>query len=239
MKKIFITILLLFSSVIPYYVLAKGNYMTQNGVLMDASNYEKLCEIYSKGYVETLTIDEYKNLINDNFKNVKKVTYDFGNVKDPLRSQYYNGHDKTISIVKNGSYITLLAKWKSIPSVFSYDVIAVRLSGVTLNGSFTFKQVYKSGGTYYTIYNGNNQTFSNGFGSSALLHSGTDQQYSLTFKVTGTGTVYGSYQHATSTVTLNQSKNYTISSSGLGGVINFASSVIGYYDGTPGVDLSV
>ena len=53
-----------------------------------------------------------------------------------------------------------------------------------------------------------------------------------------TYTAYGTYQHATSDVTLSQSKNYSISSSGLGGVLAFANSVIGYYDGMQGVDIT-
>lgn len=238
MKKIIILLFLIFI-IAPQAVKAKEIYITQNGVSMDRTNYEVLCKNYSKSYVETLTTNEYIELTNGNMKDIQKVTYDYKIVNMFARGSFYSETNKSISIVKNGKYITVLAKWINPPAVNSYDVIAVRLSGVSLNGGFTFKQVYKSGGTYYTLYNGNNQTFINGFGSSALLHSGSDQEYSLTFKVSGTGTVYGSYQHAITSVTLAQSKNYTISSSGLGGVINFASSVVGYYDAMPGVNLSV
>lgn len=48
-------------------------------------------------------------------------------------------------------------------------------------------------------------------------------------------TVYGTYQHATSDLTLSQSQNYTFSSSGLGGVLKFANSVSSKYDGMKGV----
>ena len=45
--------------------------------------------------------------------------------------------------------------------------------------------------------------------------------------------VYGTYQHATTNVSLATSKSYTISSSGLGGVLNHSYS--SYYGGMQGV----
>ena len=195
---------------------------------------------------EVFFVSPEKNLINftinttdskNGLSNITKETYIEGNSFS--KGPYYSTGSKSVSLVKNGSYITLLGSWIVVPNTKSYDVIAVRLSGVSLDGSYSFKQSYIYGGNYNVIYNGNNQSFSNGFGSSAKLQNGTNQEYSLTFKVSGSGTVYGSYQHAVSSVTLNQSKDYTISSSGFGGVINFSSSVSGYYDGMTGVNLSV
>lgn len=46
---------------------------------------------------------------------------------------------------------------------------------------------------------------------------------------------YGAYQHAKSEVTLSQSKNYSFSSSGKGGVFDFANSVWPKYDDMQGV----
>ena len=155
------------------------------------------------------------------------------------RGSYFSSNAKSVYLIKNGNYITMIGTWKAIPNIKSYDVIAVRFQGVTLNGGYTFRQTYVSGGSFHVIYNGNNQTFYNGIGSSALLQNGSSQEYSLTFRVNGSGTVYGSYQHATTHVSLNQSKNYTISSSGLGGVIKFAGSLNNYYDGMPGVSIGV
>lgn len=50
--------------------------------------------------------------------------------------------------------------------------------------------------------------------------------------------VYGSYQHAKTNVTLATSQSYILSSSGLGGVIAFNTNTIrNYYDGKRGVYL--
>lgn len=43
--------------------------------------------------------------------------------------------------------------------------------------------------------------------------------------VSGSGTIYGSYQHASTTATLEESKKYTISHLGYGKVIKFNDNV--------------
>jgi hypothetical protein len=48
-------------------------------------------------------------------------------------------------------------------------------------------------------------------------------------------TVYGAYEHATSEVTLAQSKKYSIASGGMGNVFDFKNSVWNKYDNTPGL----
>ena len=52
-------------------------------------------------------------------------------------------------------------------------------------------------------------------------------------------TVYASYQHAATNVTLAQSKAYNISHNGYGEVINFATAVENYYDGMQGVSIAL
>ena len=48
-------------------------------------------------------------------------------------------------------------------------------------------------------------------------------------------TVYGTYQHAVTNVTLEQSHSYNISHNGFGSVLNFATGVQNYYDRMQGV----
>ena len=76
-------------------------------------------------------------------------------------------------------------------------------------------------------------------GVSFKLSTYSNLESSITFYINGTGLLYSSYQHATSSVTLNQSKNYTISSLGYGNTTLFANSVAGKYDGMAGVYIPV
>lgn len=145
----------------------------------------------------------------------------------------------------NAIRLVLVNTWKIMPAVRSYDVIAMRYTGATATTAWGDQSYFGTNTPVTTIeysYNGTNmKVLSNGIGISQNLVGYTDLNY-LTNRIVIEGTtdwsnfaVWGSYQHAVSNVTLAQSKNYTLSSSGLGGVINFNSSVVGYYDGMQGV----
>lgn len=59
------------------------------------------------------------------------------------------------------------------------------------------------------------------------------------YDVSKGGTVYASYQHATSNTTLATSQNYTFSLTGYGRVFLFYNSARNIYDAMNGVDISV
>ncbi len=237
MKKMFVVMFLSILCVMPYAVNAETNlYTTQFGVTVDKALYDKMCEIYSVHYVETLTEEQFNQLANNNLDEVVKVKYES---EDNARGSYYSSNAKAVYFVKNGNYLTLLASWMAVPNVHSFDVMGIRLSGCSLNGNYAFKQTYVSSGSLYVVTNGMNQTFTNGFGSSALLQYGTDNEYSLTFAYTGSGTVYGTYQHAMSSISQAGSLDYTIHQNGYGRVLAFSPSSALYYDQMPGVDIAV
>lgn len=239
-NKLIIFLAILLIGTIPSTIVhAQSNstlYQTQNGITMENSVYQKLCEIYSKNYIETISQEEYEIIMSNDLDSVEVNEY-----SDPgmiTRGSYFSTNAKTIRIVKNGNYITLMATWKGIPTIKSYDVIAVRLNNVSLAGGYTFKQTYVSNGNLNVSYDSYKQSFSNGFGSSFKVQNGSSLELSLTFMISGSGTVYGSYQHASTAATLEESKKYTISHLGYGKVINFDNSVKNKYDAMTGVDLS-
>ena len=238
MKKIFTIVLLSIMCIIPFGVNAQENatYTTLRGVTVDKELYDKMVNVYSKNYVETLSQIEFNNL-SANIDNA--VVKEYVVTDNIARGSYFASGAKAVRLVKSGDWVTLTGTWTVVPNVHSYDVIAVRLSGCSLNGDYTFKQTYASSGNVYYVYNGVNQTFSNGFGSSALLQYGSGNEYSLTFRISGSGTVYGTYQHAAQSVTLNDSLNYGIGAGGYGNVVRFAAGVALKYDQMNGVDLAV
>lgn len=147
--------------------------------------------------------------------------------------------------------------WQLPPATQSFDVLAFRWSGSatritnTENGS---QDYYTSPGTVnpptisYPSSSSNYKRFSNGIGLSQNLvgdSSSTANLYyytnTLSVDVTCSGsvTLYGTYQHAQSDLTLNQSKSYTLSSSGLGGVLYYSdSSIRNKYDNTAGLSVT-
>ena len=148
----------------------------------------------------------------------------------------------------NYYYIKFFTCWLLTPKVKSYDVNAMRVDDATIvAGTQKGTQSYGTNGNYSTIsyaYNGTNMVNqSDGFGISMnLVDAATGFQLEIEAIVVSTSkwaTVYASYQHAASNVTLAQSKSYNISHNGYGEVINFATAVENYYDGMQGVSIAL
>lgn len=236
MKKLLVVVFLSMMCIIPFGVNAEEitSHTTIRGVTMDKALYDKMCDTYSEHFVETMSQEEFNNL-SANIDTAVKKTYS----ESTTRGSYFSSGVKSINIVKSGDYVTLFANWMQTPNIHSFDVIAVRFSGCSLNGSIAFRQTYSSSGNLYYVTNGTNQYFNNGAGSSALLQYGSDNEYSLTFRVSGSGTVYGTYQHAVQTVSQSDSLNYAIGAGGYGNVILFGNSIALKYDQMPGVNISV
>lgn len=138
--------------------------------------------------------------------------------------------------------------WLITPRVKSYDVIAMRIEDATITaGTQRGLQLYTVNGTSSGInysYQGTNMVLSsNGFGISMnLVDAASGFTCDIEAIVTATSqwaTVYGSYQHAMTAVTLAKSKSYTISHNGYGKVINFATAVQNDYDNMQGVSIEL
>lgn len=144
----------------------------------------------------------------------------------------------------NKLHIYVWVGWITTPVKKDYDIIAVRwTNGATLTNA-TGKQQTNDGRTTNYSYLGNNmKTASNGVGISMNLHNNTSgHTLEMTVDITAStiGIVYGTYQHATNVATtLDISKSYSFSNSGLGNVVLFSNpTYAGYYDGMAGVSLN-
>lgn len=164
------------------------------------------------------------------------------------RTTYKNIQIAATSLNDNYYFVKFYTNWLLTPQVKSYDVNAMRLDDATIKaGSQKGYQTYGSNGNYSDVdysYNGTNMVNqSNGFGISMnLVDAATEFQLEIEAIVVSTSkwaTVYASYQHAASNVTLAQSKAYNISHNGYGEVINFATAVENYYDGMQGVSIAL
>ena len=218
---------------------------------------------YSEKTYYIKTVSRYNDdiFLGEEDQIVDKFEYDFGDV---LKSTSYSaccGSDTyetsykklkiQITYTAGKRTVTVTNTWKKIPKIKSYDVIALA-PGVTC-AQFTEDINTKSG---YQKYDGNLINYSpsssnfktcngsgflkKGIGLSQNIVDSTSSslinQISTTFTSSSMDfCAYGSYQHATSNVSLSQSKNYTINILGMGGLIYFNSSVAGYYDDMPGV----
>lgn len=163
-------------------------------------------------------------------------------------TSYKNIQIITSNISTNKYLVYLVNDWLITPKVKSYDVIAMRTDDATISsGTQEGTQLYTVSGTTSGIdysYNGTNMVLSSkGFGISMnLVDAASGFTCEIEAIVTATSqwaTVYGSYQHAMTAVTLAQSKSYTISHNGYGKVINFATAVQNDYDNMQGVSIAL
>lgn len=241
-KKIFYLIVIAIMILSVNKVSALSNvYVNANNVEMEYELYERLCSLYSENYMEFVTQERYDELKETDFENVEVVQYE----DRPLIQAYANLVEteyKIIKLVKSGKTITLHLIWKKIPATRSYDVMGIRFDGVKNSSLVIANQIYTLNGSSKRNSSSAIKTFDNGFGASFLLPSGSIsalEEY-VEFNFTGTGTVYGTYQHAQRVLSLADSKNYTISSTGLGGVLKFSTKTIEEkYDKMSGVSINV
>lgn len=152
----------------------------------------------------------------------------------------------------NGSHTFVIQNsWKKIPTTKSFDVIALRWEGsvVETQSSTYGEQIYKNTTSQvnppyitYQYNNGNYNYLDNGVGLSQNLVNGDYyyvNQLEITAYCSGTINVYGTYQHAQNSLTLTESKSYTLNSSGLGNVLYYSNSTIrNSYDNMQGISVS-
>lgn len=147
-------------------------------------------------------------------------------IRDGLTETTYKRLTSTISTFSSYFKYSANLYWKQMPSTRSYDIIGIGHYGSVKNlGNNTyFEQHYTKSGTNYTTYTNYPQVFSNGSGTSFQLPSGTitalSQDFYFIVEKNTTSTIVtqlaaADYAHATSTISLNNSKKYWVDSLGI------------------------
>ncbi len=212
---------------------------TYYGLEIEEEKYNKLIEIYGSNYVNFITEEEY-NLIKENdLSKVETIIYEDGSLGLINPFAIHSTNYKSIELINNSNTITVKVKWKKYPKIRSYDVLVVRLDGPNLEKIVSFKQFYKDNGIIKVSTATTQKTFNNSFGESFLLSDKEVNECVSTFVINGSGKVFATYQHASSTVSLNDSTNYTLSEFGLGNVIQFNNGIGEKYDKMRGVNISI
>lgn len=221
-------------------VQASGFYYSNGDINLTEREYNYVIQFYGENFLENMSIDDYNwiselDLDHNDYEINKNVVVD-KKVINP-KSTFISTNEKSVAISKacatNYCSITILTTWLAQPNVKSYDVIGARLYNTSLYSSSITTYVRSSSGT---AIQSNYMNYTNGFGNSILLPSNENiNNVEQRFRVNKSGTVYGSYQHAMSNVSLATSKLYNISSSGYGSVFQFYGNAYGKYDNTVGV----
>lgn len=216
----------------------------QSGVVIPLDKYNALKNIYSDNFMNYMTQEEY-NIIKD--KDLSKVVItETTDAKDgsliSTQAQEHTTASKSLRIVNNSGYVTMTLTWYKVPTIKKWDVMAFRKNtSVNITSGYAFRQ-------YYIDTNNNlklstekyGQNFDNGVGATFKVQDGSSHEMELSMEFSGSGRVYGSYQHASnSKANLADAMDYTLSGSGFGGVILFNEAIESKFDGMGGVYLTL
>lgn len=235
--------------------------------IINQEKYDNLYFIYSNGYSEESIIYAQRDLI-ENGKIIESTStvlteeeYErqssielYDNCTDPQSQACHQTSYKRLTLLlsvdRSSNYFSAFVanRWLKDPKMKSADVIALRYNNsVSINKFYGEQWCTISGSSKiysYSSSNGNSKKFSNGVGISMnLADAGSGFSNYLFFNGYYSNintTIYASYQHAQSAVTVADSKVYNLSANGLGGVINFTNATTrSKYDAMLGISYSL
>jgi len=216
-------------------------YTNDNGVSLTEKEYIYITSMFDENYATIMTSEDYENLQKIDVNNYEITYYEPSYVQ--TRSTTNETASKKLAISKScagtACQIMISNTWKAIPKVKSYDV----LGNMLVNTSYTTDPVI----TVFTNDSGNHVCTSseiveatNGVGCSHKIGTSTHYYSSQVFSVYTGGTVLASYQHASSSISLANSKKYSFSLNGYGNVFLFSTNAgKNAYDSMGGVSIVV
>ncbi len=221
-------------------------YTNANNVSMTEDEYNYFVEMFSEEYPSLVTTEVYNRYLENGYfgQPIEKVVYDedlaFQQTITPYAEIQGTVHETTAkklvlskSCTSSFCAIAVTLTWKGQPNVKSWDVIGALLYGnVTLMDDPITDLTYSGG----TISYNDPYFVGGGFGTSVKMQtSTTNMRIYQSYDVYGSGTVYASYQHATTSISKTNSKKYTVGYGGYGGVFHFYGAAEGVYDQMGGV----
>lgn len=225
-------------------------------VLLDVFKDDKLTVTTESKYFKTeYKYDNKGNIINSNEKEISETEWINNQiVAHTVITKNYDQRKLTMKAVANESDkifdVNLENEWTSIPKVKSYDVIGLRPTKdvALINETVYAIQYYNNEKIDYNVFGGSNakvdkeyslgkfEYLLRGIGVSMNLVDaatyGLKNQLHIAVKVPIVDqnqdilNIVGAYQHATSDVSLSDSKSYKFSTLGLGGVFDYSNTSI-------------
>lgn len=242
MKKINLLIMGIMCILFTKNVYAKDIYYSNDSnVSFTLEEYNFISNFYYDGFQDYINDELYNIIFEDNNILNENIVKNYYSIDSNNRSSYYQTNSKRLSVSKvcgTTCLISTSVEWLKSPVVRSYDVIGAYFDGISLYS--TPQTIVMNSVDSRTISTYKADSSGHGFGVSAkLISTGSDMYLTQTYRVSGSGTLYASYQHATSSISLANSKRYTISLLGYGSVFLFDTPIQGYYDGMNGVSISI
>ena len=216
MRKFFLLILVSVLSIIPFKVNAQDDFV----LISEETKYYKTIT-YSK--YDSQKLSALNNSVTVEITEKEYNEADVNNTKSNPTVSETTYKRMTSYILTNGSYYRYknVLSWKNMPAVRSYDIIGIGfLQSVKVHNNTTYFEQYYcyNGGSCYTTSTNYPQIFVSGAGTSFKLPTGDLNTLKQTFyfdveKNTSstiiTQKAYSDYAHATSSISLANSKKYS------------------------------
>ena len=266
MKKLLLVILLSMLAITKVNAHEMDTIVNLAGVEITTNEYEKLKTYWSENvisnmnrksntyYVKTETLYGFdKNIKETKNEIITKEEYDSvksNQTRAVCGAGCWETTYKTIQIelLDLGSTfnVRFFVTWKILPAVRSTDFIGVRWNSNYSSASATHQTYYyNSNGNMVQTIHSNSDRFSNGWIFYIIQPTETnisnlEHYLNITGIKSGSVTAWGTFQHATRTISISTllAINPTISSSGLGGVVQMVSPYNTYYDNMQGVNIT-
>lgn len=218
-------------------------FVNTNGVVLTKKEYEFVNKFYFDGFAEKMTKRDYQEFITNDVMNgeIKTVEYEeyVNNGISLLASTDYATKSKKITLSSSCTdtcFINIYVDWFTNPKVRSYDLLGAYFENTEYVGGIVTHLYYDTGAKTITDAN----KASNGIAATVKLPTSvTGISMRQSFTVKKKGRIYASYQHASSTISLANSKKYSFSKAGVANVFLFQSGIAKYYDQMNGVNLGL
>ena len=215
-------------------------YTNSNGVNLTKHEYNVLSEFYWDGYQKNMSNEELEFVKNRGlFENEIKTV----EIKDNPIALYgvaehttsYKSLKLTVSC-ESDCLVAVSLQWLKLPKIRSYDILGFYLENANVIIDTDVIVDTNFGRTYHSI----DKRSSTGIGTSFKIPTAVEYlNISQNLIVEKGGIARASYQHASKTISEANSKKYTFSKTGVGGVFNFGSGIQSYYDCMNGVKLDI
>jgi len=245
-SKIVMTVVICLSLLCSYRnVSAKetATYFTnKNGVSLTKEEYDYLTKLYFDGYQKMMTQEQYQRFVDNDIisreiESKSVILTDGPLTRGPSHVTFAKRLDITKSCDESNCLITSKLKWLGTPVVKGYDVMGSYIEGIEIISTPT-TGLSSPEDSFFTDEE-DMQRFNNGFGTTFIVPDGADPVIFQDFFCKGSGHIYSSYQHAMSAISREDSRNFTMSGIGYGGVFEFKGKAKELYDEMNGVDIAV
>lgn len=233
-----VLVVFFFSFIMIGNVFADTYYENNNGVRMSEDEYNFISELYGDDFPSIIPQETYNALKENNIfgQEIIRISNDYEASTYGLIETTYKKLETSYACDTTCAVSATLT-WKKVPATKSHDLFGVYFDGC---GEITglLSSMRANGSLYDPVeYKLNSSGASATHKLPSTISTSNAMYISLSFFANKKGGVQISYQHATKSISLTDSRKYNFSYNGYGHVFSFQESIRPYYDQMSGLEI--